>query len=30
MIFRTALLSGRFDQLSECLKGTYMAVVQAA
>jgi hypothetical protein len=30
MIFRTALLSGRFDQLSECLKGTYMAVVEAA
>ena len=30
MIFRTALLSGRFDQLSECLKQSYTAVVKAA
>jgi hypothetical protein len=30
MIFRTALLSGRFDALSECLKASYMAVVRAA
>jgi hypothetical protein len=30
MIFRTALLSGRFDQLSECLEKSYMAEVKAA
>jgi hypothetical protein len=30
MIFRTALLSGRFDKLSECLKASYMAIVEAA
>jgi hypothetical protein len=30
MIFRTALLSGRFDALSECLKQSYTAVVKAA
>ena len=30
MIFRTALLSGRFDGLSECLKASYTAIVQAA
>ena len=30
MIFRTALLSGRFDRLSECLKASYAAIVKAA
>ena len=30
MIFRTALLSGRFDKLSECLTASYMAIVKAA
>ena len=30
MIFRTALLSGRFDRLSECLKESYTAEVKAA
>ena len=30
MIFRTALLSGRFDKLSECLTASYTAVVKAA
>ena len=30
MIFRTALLSGRFDRLSECLKASYTAIVKAA
>jgi hypothetical protein len=30
MIFRTALLSGRFDRLSECLKASYTAIVEAA
>lgn len=30
MIFRTALLSGRFDALSECLKASYTAIVKAA
>jgi hypothetical protein len=30
MIFRTALLSGRFDRLSECLKESYTAIVKAA
>jgi hypothetical protein len=30
MIFRTALLSGRFDRLSDCLQESYMAEVKAA
>jgi hypothetical protein len=30
MIFRTALLSGRFDRLSDCLQASYMAIVKAA
>ena len=30
MIFRTALFSGRFDRLSECLKASYAAIVKAA
>ena len=30
MIFRTALLSGRFDGLSDCLEESYKAVVKAA
>lgn len=30
MIFRTALLSDRFDGLSECLKASYTAIVKAA
>jgi hypothetical protein len=30
MTFRTALLSERFDRLSECLTASYMAVVKAA
>ena len=30
MTFRTALLSGRFDRLSERLKASYMAIVKAA
>ena len=30
VIFRTALLSGRFDRLSVCLKASYPAIVKAA
>jgi hypothetical protein len=30
MLFRTALLSGRFERLSECLRKSYTAMVEAA
>lgn len=30
MIFRTALLSGRFDRISECLQASYTGIVKAA
>jgi hypothetical protein len=30
MIFRTALLSDRFDRLSECLRTSYTAIIKAA
>jgi len=30
MLFRTALLSERFDALSECLEASYKAIVKAA
>jgi hypothetical protein len=30
MLFRCALLSGRFDRLSDCMKASYTAVVEAA